>query len=405
MAARKGATPQRAGLSKIGPTRPEPHEFLESGKGPDGETESQWFVTALAGIRESPFEVAYPIQKLGGTVISGYAGELRGFYHRSDGSDRWKPSWSSFGHPRNGSTHQGLDIYASVGTPVVAIADGYAMLYSNPAPGDELGVKVGLTITGSDKKKYDVLYGHLSGVQGSSRAVKKGEVIGYTGCTGNAEDGTCAKPNRCNGHSSHLHIAVRESTAGAPYMDPGKLFNWQLVYADDTRDVPCDQAFPSSVIFEELVRVEPAAGVPKEVFQADKAAGESKRFKLDSFSTENKTQGGTGLTIYEDLEITLTLRNSTTWPGVNVEIRGRERHFFHPATSRQSTYTVRASFENLGPDGNPTGDALQVGLTRIEGEVTNDTGLRRLYVSAFLRDGRLDLSKPIRFLGSVLEPA
>ncbi|EFK95999.1 hypothetical protein LDC_1983 [sediment metagenome] len=278
------------------------------------------------------------------------------------------------------------------------------MLYPNPAPGDELGVKVGLTITGSDKKKYDVLYGHLSGVQGSSRAVKKGEVIGYTGCTGNAEDGTCAKPNRCNGHSSHLHIAVRESIAGAPYIDPGKLFKWQLVYAGDTRDVPCDQAFPSSVVFDELVRVEPAAGVPQEVLQAAKAAGESKRFRLDSFSTENKTQGGTGLTIYEDLEITLTLSNSTTWPGVKVDVCGRERHFFHPATSRQSTHTVTAWFENLGSDGNPIGDVIRVCLTRIEGEVTNDTGLRSLYVSEFLRDRRLDLSKPIRFLGAVLIP-
>lgn len=390
----------------IGPTPAELHEFLESRDVPDGETVSPRPVDALDGIRESPFEGPYPVQKPGGTRIPGYAGELRGFYHRSDGSDRWKPSWSGFGHPRNGTRHQGLDIYAPVGTRVVAIADGYAMLYPNPQPGDELGVKVGITIKGSGNKKYDVLYGHLSGVQGVSRAVRRGEVIGYTGCTGNAEDGTCVTPNRCNGHSSHLHIAVRESIAGALYIDPGALFRWQLVYADDPRDVSCDQAFSRSLIFEELVRTEePAADVPQEVLLAAKAAKESKLFRLHSFSTEFKPHGGAGLTIYEDLEITLTLIDAVQWMGMNVEIRGRERHFFHPAPSRQSIYQITSWFQNLGPDGNPMGDVIPVRLTRIEGEATSDTGLRSFYAAEFVRERKLDLSKPIRFLGSVLEPS
>ncbi|WP_374474681.1 M23 family metallopeptidase [Zoogloea sp.] len=220
-------------------------EFRESVE-PSRELEDRHQILALEGIRASPFKDPYPVQKAGTTPAAGVAGELRGYYRRSDGSDRWKPAWSGFGHPRNGKTHQGLDIYARVGTPVVAIADGYAMLYPTPTPGDELGIKAGVTIRGSDNKKYDVLYGHLSSLEGVSRAVRKGDVIGYSGCTGNADDGACTKPNRCNGHSSHLHVAVRESAAGSAYLDPAWLFGWQLGYASDARDVACDQAFSSS---------------------------------------------------------------------------------------------------------------------------------------------------------------
>ena len=120
------------------------------------------------------------------------------------------------------------------------------MLYPTPTPGDELGIKAGVTIRGSDNKKYDVLYGHLSSLEGVSRAVRKGDVLGYSGCTGNADDGACTTPNTCKGHSSHLHVAVRESAAGSAYLDPAWLFGWQLGYASDARDVACDQAFSSS---------------------------------------------------------------------------------------------------------------------------------------------------------------
>lgn len=381
------------------------HDFVESEDDPEGDPASPRFVQSIDGISDSPFKEPYPVQKPGGTTFAGNAGELRGFYHRSDGSDRWKPNWSTFGHPRSGKKHQGLDIYARVGTAVVAIADGYAMLYPKPVPGDELGIKVGITIRASDNKKYDVLYGHLSGVEGESRSVKKGDVIGYTGCTGNAEDGTCEAPNSCKGHSSHLHIAVRESTAGAPYLDPGELFRWRLGYADDLRDVPCNQAFSGSLVFEELLKTEPVPGMPQDLLLAGKGAVESKRFKAQSCSTAIKLQSLVGLTIYEDLEITLTVINSGPWPGVKVEISGRERHFFHPATSRQSTYGTTTSLQNLGPSGDPIGDVIHIRLTRIEGETTSDTGLRCFYASEYVREKTLDLSKPIRFMASVLEPA
>lgn len=193
---------------------------------------------SLTGVLISPFKTPYPVQRTNSKPIPEYAGQLRGYY-----SNRWKPSWSGFNHPRGGITHRGLDIYALIGTEVIAVADGYAMVYPNPTPGDDLGIKVGITFTGSDNKKYDVLYGHLSEIVGTSRSVKKGDVIGKSGCTGNAEDGACATQNSCGGFSSHLHIAVRESYSKAPYLDPMKLFDWKLEYSDDQRDELCKNVF------------------------------------------------------------------------------------------------------------------------------------------------------------------
>jgi murein DD-endopeptidase MepM/ murein hydrolase activator NlpD len=225
------------------------HEMRESGPSDPTRPDAAWMqmeVASLTGILASPFKTPYPRQKSGSGTAPGLAGELRGYYRRSDKSDRWKPSWSNFGHPRSGNTHYGVDIYAPVGTEIVAIADGYAMLYPDPRPGDDLGSKLGITFTGSDGVKYDVLYGHLSALTGASRPVKKGDILGKTGCSGNAEDGTCATAvNTCGGNSSHLHVAVRRSASGAQYIDPLALFNWNLGYAQDARDVPCSEAFAS----------------------------------------------------------------------------------------------------------------------------------------------------------------
>ncbi|MCV2354003.1 M23 family metallopeptidase [Paucibacter sp. B2R-40] len=387
----------------LGPASGDFHRFLESGETPEREAAAPR-VEALQGIRASPFKDPYPVQKPGGSPSSGYAGELRGYYRRSDGNDRWKPSWSRFGHPRNGATHRGDDIYARVGTAVVAIADGYAMLYPDPAPGDDLGIKVGITFTGSDNRKYDVLYGHLSAVVGVSRQVRKGDLIGYTGCTGNADDNACTVPNRCNGYSSHLHIAVRESVSGAAYLDPSTLFGWALDYEHDTRDVPCGQAFSQHLILEVSPAPTSQTEPPEEAVLAA-GASQSRKFRLRSSTTKLNSGRSTSLAIYEDLEISLTLINSAIWPGVVIEISGRERHFFHPTPSRDSTHTITASLQNLGPNGGPVGDAIDVRLTRIENETASDTGLRTLYVREFARDQKLDLELPIQFIGVVLELA
>lgn len=83
--------------------------------------------------------------------------------------------------------HEGTDIFAAEGTPVLAVNDGTARKGTDP-----LGGQV-VTLTDSDARYY---YAHLSGWEGTfPRQAKAGDVLGYVGTTGNAA-----------GKSPHLHF-------------------------------------------------------------------------------------------------------------------------------------------------------------------------------------------------------
>jgi murein DD-endopeptidase MepM/ murein hydrolase activator NlpD len=104
----------------------------------------------------------------------GYAFPVAGKHNFSD----------TYGAPRADTiTHVGVDIFAQYGTPIVAVADG--RLY-----------RVGtLKISGNrlwlrDKRGYRYFYCHLSDFAASAyngADVKAGEIIGFIGSTGDAE--------------------------------------------------------------------------------------------------------------------------------------------------------------------------------------------------------------------------
>ena len=101
-----------------------------------------------------------------------------------------------------GRTHQALDIMAPLGTPVFATDDGKVMkLYQSD--------KGGIMIYQSDPSgNYVYYYGHLSSYAdglSDGKQVKRGEVIGYVGDTGNAGAG-----------NYHLHFGISKMRA------PGK---------------------------------------------------------------------------------------------------------------------------------------------------------------------------------------
>lgn len=93
-----------------------------------------------------------------------------------------------------GRKHEATDILAPMGTPVMAVADGTIRKLFLSKPG-------GITVYQYDKSEtYCFYYAHLNGyVEGlaEGRTVKKGDVIGYVGVTGNAPKDT-----------PHLHFAV-----------------------------------------------------------------------------------------------------------------------------------------------------------------------------------------------------
>jgi murein DD-endopeptidase MepM/ murein hydrolase activator NlpD len=112
----------------------------------------------------------------------------------------------NYGDSRSGGrTHQGTDILATLGQAVYAVVDGTITLRT--AVGDKNAELSGnlLQLTGADKTYF--VYAHLSAfadgiVRGS--VVKRGEIIGFVGDTGNPGPG-----------NYHLHFEVHPGGGAA----------------------------------------------------------------------------------------------------------------------------------------------------------------------------------------------
>ncbi|MDL2142850.1 M23 family metallopeptidase [Flavobacterium tructae] len=122
--------------------------------------------------------------------------ELRGWY------STWRPNDSKFGivPKRDKGKHEGIDLYAPVGTPVRACVDGLIVFNSTAGGYGNTVVLKGYY----ESKLYYFAYSHLrekSKFIADKSWVKAGEVIGHTGQSGNAESLTSEK--------THLHFEVR----------------------------------------------------------------------------------------------------------------------------------------------------------------------------------------------------
>jgi murein DD-endopeptidase MepM/ murein hydrolase activator NlpD len=98
---------------------------------------------------------------------------------------------NDYGAPRGGGTrsHQGVDILAPGGTPVVANVAGSVRRHDNSLGG------ISYYLEGVDGNEY---YGaHLQSYAGRTGQVAQGTVIGYVGNTGDARGG-----------ATHLHFEI-----------------------------------------------------------------------------------------------------------------------------------------------------------------------------------------------------
>jgi murein DD-endopeptidase MepM/ murein hydrolase activator NlpD len=104
----------------------------------------------------------------------------------------------TWGDPRPGGRHhEGVDMMSPQGTPLVAVISGNATMNPNALGGMTVGLE------GSDGNYY--YYAHLSAWEGSSRAVNRGEVVGYVGHTGDTS-------------ANHLHFGIY--AGGGPAINP-----------------------------------------------------------------------------------------------------------------------------------------------------------------------------------------
>lgn len=101
---------------------------------------------------------------------------------------------NNFSAPRGSRRHNAIDIMAPRGTPVLSADDGRVLsLRRNNAGGKILYVV-------DDEERLIYYYAHMDGYRSGLREgdrVRKGEVLGYVGTTGNAPD-----------NAPHLHFQV-----------------------------------------------------------------------------------------------------------------------------------------------------------------------------------------------------
>ena len=100
----------------------------------------------------------------------------------------------SFDEGRRGHTHEAIDILAPRNTPVRAVEDGVIAKLFTSVPG---GITIYQFDPAGDYCYYDAhLQRYADGLR-NGQAVRRGEIIGYVGTSGNAPENT-----------PHLHFAI-----------------------------------------------------------------------------------------------------------------------------------------------------------------------------------------------------
>lgn len=132
----------------------------------------------------------------------------------------------NFGDPRGGGTrtHQGLDIMARDGTPIVSPTDAVIVRTGN-------GANSGLYIRTANPGGENFVYMHLSAIApgiDNGDFVKRGEIIGFVGNTGNASGG-----------AAHLHFELR---VGRTATDPFPRLTTEFTAAERDQSITDAQA-------------------------------------------------------------------------------------------------------------------------------------------------------------------
>lgn len=147
---------------------------------------------------------------------------------------------NGFGMVRNNGKrpHQGWDLWAPVGTPIYAVADGLIEFVKINSGDYGTQICASFENTQTPGSLLYVFYAHLSQVYVTEKMwVQEGQMLGLTGKTGNAKGFTSIE-------DEHLHFEVR--TEAAPglglkgRLDPAKFFGYDLYTS--SADLPVCEA-------------------------------------------------------------------------------------------------------------------------------------------------------------------
>lgn len=196
----------------------------------------------------------YPVQGKG-QPDSRFGGEFRGFYRSKIGGkwiDRWFPKQSQHdGRGTKANNHNGIDVYAAyfpypLETPILSVTDGWF----SPKEDRQFPNKIGnraIVTTKVSGKEVSLYYGHLARFEGRARKVAKGDVIGYAGCSGNADTaGECSELFGCKITSCHVHLVAAFGATGNKLNDvnPVPLLQWSLGHGDTNTATKCSDWMP-----------------------------------------------------------------------------------------------------------------------------------------------------------------
>ena len=130
----------------------------------------------------------------GGPSVPGLVCPVQGAVAGRDFSNDW-------GYPRSGGRfHQGNDIFAARGTPIVAVADGTVTRWNPPSSPTALG---GITVTyriGDGSEWYNAHLDSVAEGVAPGASVSRGQIIGTVGNSGNART-----------TPPHLHLGRRHA--------------------------------------------------------------------------------------------------------------------------------------------------------------------------------------------------
>jgi hypothetical protein len=169
------------------------------------------------------------------------------------GPARWSNDWHARRCEPYPHLHEGIDIFAPHGTPVVAIRDGRV---SQKAAGAISGLGVEIV----DDAGVQYFYAHLSAFHPGievGQQVEQGQVLGYIGTTGNAR-----------GTSPHVHLEVQPGgapVAPKPYVDrwleESHRSTMRMLREARRQPRPAVPELTRSARFERVTSLDPGQGV------------------------------------------------------------------------------------------------------------------------------------------------